>query len=280
MYEGTPSFVADRLTALFDKKSWKKEILRIEDEIERLGFDQFSNFAFDAEYFDLPTTELIPATADIFFCISEYYFEDEELIALQYLWKAIVSGLDQHLNQTAWKALWELTDDLLIEASRSGHIIHKNTINQVVDIQVRGFLPLTNQIRDHVIWYGPRFLFPWNVSKEVLKIENTTDEPFGLRVEAALYVAAWILRFEEILQPVPKDKMTLKSVNRYLAHHIAAFEDLDTFENSEIDDLNGYLPKDEVFNFSGYFSAALNTMAREYGREDNRFIKWYCENLE
>lgn len=120
MYEGTPSFVADRLTALFDKKSRKKEILRIEDEIERLGFDQFSNFAFDAEYFDLPTTELIPATADIFFCISEYYFEDEELIALQYLWKAIVSGLDQHLNQTAWKALWELTDDLLIEASRSG----------------------------------------------------------------------------------------------------------------------------------------------------------------
>ena len=84
MYNSTPSWVSDKLTAFFGKRNWKPDLVRIQNEIEKLGFDHFTDVAWQTECWQLSDNELVTYVADNLYVIAEYYFDDERYVSDTY----------------------------------------------------------------------------------------------------------------------------------------------------------------------------------------------------
>ena len=182
MYNSTPSWVSDKLTAFFGKRNWKPDLVRIQSEVENLGFDYFSDEVWEYEY-PSDQEELVKEVADTLYVIAEYYFDDEEPTALEFL-ESLICSFEPD-TATGFRELWKLTDDLVHETGGSGHLFGKGMVHQVVSIQRKLFREITNLTKD-TDFTETRFHYPWNVSRDFLKVDEEQQKPFSNHFESAL----------------------------------------------------------------------------------------------
>ncbi len=271
MFNSTPSWLSDKLTAFFGKRNWKPELVRIKNEVENIGFDFFSDEVWEYEYTS-EQEELVKEVADTLYVIAEYYFYDEEPTALKFLGNLICRVKPD--TATGFRELWKLTDDLVHETEGSGHIFGKEMVHEVVSIQSELFWEITNLAED-TDFSEARFYYPWNVSRDFLKVDEEKQKPFSNHFESALYVAAWVTELENMFDHLPSFKETNDSIEEYLSEHVKAFDNFDTEIELDIYDLSDYLPQDKPTNFHEYFLLALEQANGVHAWKNSNFIKDY-----
>lgn len=275
MYEDTPSFVSRQLNAIFGKHNWKAEVVRIQNEVENIGFDQFSSLVWEADYHGCTSDQekTIQTVADNFYIISEYYYDDNEPLALTWLANLFAAGF-QINSKAGCKKVWELTDDLVHETELSGNLFNKEMVDQVCCIQKSLFWDITN-LEPETNFFKNDFLYPWNISRDIIQVDKEKQKLFSNHFEAALYVAAWTIEFDEMFDNPPHFKEIYHSVKEYLSEHVTAIDNFNPETELGIYDLNDYLPEQTPTNFHEYFLLALKEVATEYSLKNNDFCQNY-----
>ena len=160
----------------------------------------------------------------------------------------------------------------------NGDVPNKQIVHFVTSIQSQLFWEIT-KLKWDTDFSKTRFCYPWDISRDFLQVHEEKRKLFSDQFESALYVAAWVIEFEEMFDNPPAFTETNDSIEEYLSEHVEAFNNFDTETELGIYDFNNYLSEDKPTNFHEYFLIALKEANNRNTWENSNFIKEYKANF-